>query len=107
MKKRIPTRIFAAAFFLSYFLFFVITIFVLDIKRDGFGIGHIEYSYPFTYYYSHCFGGYFVWTGLIGNCVLAAILSFGAGLIASRLHSSAAHFWSKFSTPEFRAKWYL
>lgn len=107
MKSLIKTRAFAATFFLSYFSFFVITIFVLDIKRGGFGVGHLEYGYPFTYYYTSCFSAHFVWLGLVGNCVVAAVLSFGAGLITARLLAIAVWLWANVTSPEFRAKWYL
>lgn len=100
MKKLIKSKIFIITFLIAYFSFFIVTIFLLEIKREGFGVGHLEYGFPFTYYYSHCWGGYYLWLGLIGNILFAFILSSISGLISS-------HFWLKFSSPEFRQKWYL
>jgi hypothetical protein len=100
MKNLIKHKVFISAFLLTYFLFFVVTIFILDLKKDGFGVGHLEYGFPFAYYYSHCFGGYYLWFGLIGNILVAAGLSIVIGLVST-------HFWLKFSSPEFRAKWHI
>ena len=100
MKKLIRSKIFTSGFFLSYFSFFVVTIFILDLKKDGVGVEHYEHGFPFAYYYSHCFGGYYLWVGLVGNMLLAAAISAVVGLAISQL-------WSKFSSPEFRSKWYL
>ena len=100
MKELIKHKVFVGAFLTAYFLFFVLTIFILDLKKDGFGVGSIEYGFPFAYYYSHCFGGYYSWLGLTGNILTAAIISFVIGLAAAR-------FWLKFSSPEFRAKWHI
>ena len=97
MKQLLRTRVFAAAFFLLYAAYFALT---LDVQRPGFGVGHVEYGFPFTYYYSHCFGGHYLWLGLIGNAAFAGTLSIAFGLWA-------AHLARKLSTPEFRAKWYL
>jgi len=100
VKGSVRSRIFAAAFFVSYFAYFYITIFMLDIQRPGFGVGHVEYGFPFTYYYSHCFGGYYVWFGLVGNSIIASVVSSGIGFAAFAV-------WAKISSPEFRSKWYL
>ena len=100
MKSLIKTRTFIGAFLLAYFLFFAFTILILDLKSDGIGIGHLEYGFPFTYYYSHCFGGYYIWSGLAGNILFAAVFGLSVGLAASHLRL-------KFSSPEFRAKWHL
>ena len=100
MKRLVKTKIFAFAFFATYFTFFFVTVFLLDIKRDGFGEGSLEFGFPFAYYHSTCFGGGYFWTGLAGNMIVAAVLSCGAGL-------AAACAWSRISSPEFRAKWYL
>jgi hypothetical protein len=70
------------------------------LKKSGVGIGSMEYGFPFTYYYSHCFGGYYSSLGLMVNILTAAIASFTIGLIAT-------HLWLKFSSPDFRAKWYI
>lgn len=100
MKTLIKSKVFIAAFLLAYISFFVVTVFILDIKRDGIGVGYLEYGYPFAYYVSTCFSSYYSWLGLFGNILAAFGLSFIIGLISS-------HFWLKFSSPEFRAKWYL
>lgn len=100
MKNLIKSKIFIAAFLTSYSLFFVITIFFLDLKRDGFGVGSVEYGFPFAYYFSHCFGGYYSWSGLAGNILTAAMISGVIGLVVAR-------FWLKFSSPEFRVKWHI
>ncbi len=100
MKNLIKHNLFIGSFLTTYFLFFIVTIFILDLKSEGFGIGHLEYGFPFTYYYSHCFGGYYLWFGLIGNILTAAIFSSVIGLVCT-------HYWLKFSSPEFRAKWFV
>jgi len=100
MKRLIKHKVFISAFLTAYFLFFVLTIFIFDLKKSGIGVGSMEYGFPFSYYYSHCFGGYYSWSGLMGNILTATILSTIIGL-------AAAHFWIKFSSPEFRAKWHI
>ena len=100
MKNLIRHKVFIGLFLLTYFLFFVVTIFLFDFKRNGFGVGHFEYGFPFAYYYSNCFGGYYLWAGLLGNILTASIVSFCSGLFFS-------HLWLKASSPEFRAKWYI
>lgn len=98
MKRLIKHKVFIGAFLTAYFSFFLITISILDLKKSGFGVGSVDYGFPFTYYYSTCFGGGYSWIGLAGNIFTAAIFSFVIGLVA-------AHFWLKLSAPEFRAKW--
>lgn len=107
MSKLLKSKVFIGTFLLIYFSFFVVTIYVLDIRRDGIGVGHIAYGFPFTYYYSSCFGGDYLWSGLIGNILAAAVLSFVGGLSFAHLRTkiSAPEFQTKFA--EFRAKWYL
>jgi len=100
MNNLIKHRVFINTFLLAYFLFFVVTIFILDLKSEGFGVGHLGYGFPFTYYYSSCFSGYYLWLGLIGNILVAGIFSFVIGLVST-------HFWLKFSSPEFRSKWHI
>ena len=100
MKNLIRHKVFIVSFLMAYFLFFVVTVFALDLKKQGVGVGHLEYGFPFTYYYSHCFGGYYLWLGLIGNILVAGIFSFVIGLVST-------HFWLKFSSPEFRSKWHI
>jgi hypothetical protein len=100
MKNLIKNKVFISMFLLAYFLFFVITIYVLDLKTSGFGVGSMDYGFPFTYYSSHCFGGNYLWVGLIGNIIVATAISFIVGLIST-------HFWLKFSSPQFRAKWHI
>jgi hypothetical protein len=108
MKNLIKRRIFIGAFLTSYFLFFVITVSILDFKRAGFGVGHAEHGFPFAYYYSHCFGGYYLWLGLAGNILTAAVLSFVTGLFSAHFWTRwLVPFWQTVSSPEFRAKWYI
>lgn len=108
MKNLIKSKIFIGTFLLTYFLFFIVTVFILDLKIDGFGVGHIAYGFPFTYYYSHCFGGDYIWSGLLENIFVAMVISFITALIVPYLGlniSSAIR--AKLSSPEFRARWYL
>lgn len=100
MKNLIKLRVFISVFLTAYFLFFVVTVSVLDLKKSGIGVGSMEYGFPFAYYYSHCFGVYYSWFGLTGNILTAAIFSIAIGLVS-------AHFWLKFSLREFRAKWHI
>lgn len=100
MKNLIKSRTFIISFLISYFAFFILTIFVFDIKSSGIGVGSMNYGFPLTYFQSHCFGGTYSWLGLIGNVIFAGVLSFFIGF-------AAAHLNVKFSLPEFRAKWHL
>ena|SRR5687767_14698840 len=103
MKNLIKHKVFITAFLLTYFLFFVLTINLATAEISAGGAisaGVSNYGFPFTYYTSHCFGGGYSFSGLIGNIFVAAIVSSVAGL-------AAAHFWIKSSSAEFRAKWYL
>lgn len=108
MKNLLKHKIFIGAFLTSYFLFFAVTVFILDFKRAGVGVGHAEHGFPFAYYYSNCFGGHYSWLGLTGNILTAAIVSGVIGLIP-------AHFWMNWLVPfgqtvsssEFRAKWHI
>jgi hypothetical protein len=108
VRDLIKNKVFIGMFLLSYYLFFVITIFILDLKNEGVGAGHLEYGFPFTYYYSHCFGGYYLWFGLVGNILSATALGIIIGLVST-------HFWLNWLLPfrqmvssrEFRSKWYL
>lgn len=106
MKNLTKSKIFISTFLLTYCLFFVITIAVIDVKSAGFGAGHLIYGFPFGYYYSHCFGGNYLWDGLIGNILFATVLGIAVGLVSS-------HFWInvfpalrlKILSPEFREEW--
>ena len=108
MKDLIKHKVFIGMFLLSYFLFFFMTIYVLDIKRNGLGGGHIEYGFPFSYYYSHCFGGHYIYQGFLGNLFIASLLATFIGLISSFLiNRILPQIIAKVSSPEFRSKWYL
>lgn len=100
MKDLIKSKIFISTFLTAYFLFFIITVCIFDFKRKSFGAGNFDYGFPFAYYHSNCFGGDYLWTGLVNNILFAAFLSFGIGL-------ASVIFWRKVSSPEFRKKWYL
>ncbi len=105
MSKFVKNRMFITVFLAAYFLFFSLTAFV---PYAGIGVGHIQYGFPFTYYYSHCYGGYYLWSGLIGNCLAGAGFSLIAGLFSTYLWLSwLMPLWEEVSSPEFRAKWYL
>lgn len=100
MKNLFKHRLFIVAFLTAYFLFFVTTVFILDLKTSGIGVGSMEYGFPFAYYYSHCFGGYYSWIGLTGNILAAATFSIVIEFVVT-------HFWLKFSSSEFRANWHI
>lgn len=108
MKNLIKSKIFIGVFLIAYFAFFAITIFILEVKSKGFGAGHLEYGFPFTYYYSSCFGGDYLWSGLAGNILFAALLSFFVALGFVVLWSKRIlPLWQKVTSSEFRKKWYL
>lgn len=108
MKNLIKHKIFIGTFLLSYFSFFVITVFILEIKREGLWAGFSEYGFPFAYYYSTCYGADYSWVGLLGNILFAAVLSTVVGLFSTYLWLNwLLPFWREISSPEFRAKWYL
>ena len=98
MKILIKSKVFIATFLLSYFAFFVITMWLFAFQSSI--LTRTNYGFPFTYYYEHCFGGGYDLIGLTANIIFAFILSAIIGFISS-------HFWTKFSSPEFLAKWYL
>lgn len=108
MNNLIKHKIFIAAFLLTYFLFFVITIYILNLKTGGIGAGSMDYGFPFIYYSSHCFGGNYLLPGLIGNILFAAVLSFVVGLVSTHIWLKfLIPLWQEISSPEFRSKWYL
>ena len=100
MKGKLCSKTFAVAFFATYFAFVVATIYVFDFTSPGVGVGHEEHGFPFTYYYSHCFGGYYAWSGFFGNLAVGTAFSFFAAL-------SLENFRRKASSPEFRARWHI
>lgn len=100
MKSLIWSRIFAVSYFFSYTAFLTLTMYFYDFVEDGIGAGHSIHGFPFGYYYSHCFGGNYLWVGFLGNLTVAALISLFIGLLVSQLYR-------KFSSPEFRTKWYL
>ena len=108
MKKLIVSRLSITAFLLSYFSFFALTIPILEIRREGFGVGSWEYGYPFAYYYSGCVGGDYLWSGLIGNILFAAGLSAAVGFAAVLVwRNLLAPLRAHLASPEIRRKWYL
>jgi hypothetical protein len=94
------SRIFGWAFLISLLFYFVFTVFIFDYKTAGVGAGNAIHGFPFGYDYSTCFGGDYLWSGLASNALAGAVMS---GLIAL----ACSYFWTKFSDPNFRAKWYL
>jgi hypothetical protein len=108
MKNILRSKIFIGAFLSAYFLFFVLTIYVFEVKTSGIGTGWWNYGFPFTYYFSTCWGGDYVWSGLFGNIFAAAISGFAVGVIS--VYAWRRHllpFLRKISSEEFRAKWYI
>jgi hypothetical protein len=99
MKNLIKSKIFIAAFLLTYFTFFIVTMWLFEYKAYTIGTNS-SYGYPFPYYHESCFGGGWDYEGLVSNVFFAFGLSFFVGLFFS-------HFWLKFSSPEFRQKWHL
>ena len=105
MSKLFKSKMFISTFLLTYFLFFSLTAFV---PFAGIGVGHTQYGFPFTYFYSHCWGGGYLWSGLIGNCFVAVGFGVIAGLVSTYLWLNwLTPIWQKISSPEFRTKWYL
>jgi hypothetical protein len=104
MKRLIKHKVFIGAFLTAYFLFSILfsvmTTSIFDWQKSGIILGLTEYGFPFTYYYSGCFSSDYLWLGLAGNILTAAIFSFAVGL-------TAAYFRLKFSSPAFRAKWHI
>jgi hypothetical protein len=100
MISLVRSKIFALVFFGSYITFVAVTMYIYDFVKEGVGVGHTVHGFPFAYYYSHCFGGYYLWIGFVGNLAVAALISFLSGIALSHLHRTI-------SSPEFRAKWYL
>jgi hypothetical protein len=72
------------------------------------GVGSSFDGFPFTYYFSTCFGGGYYYSGLVSNILFAGLVSFFIGLFLSFI-------WARFvtptlikvSSPEFQAKWHL
>jgi len=61
MTRFIRHRMFIGTFLFTYFLFFVVTVLIFEVKSEGPYIGFVEYGFPFSYYSERCFGGYFSW----------------------------------------------
>ena len=83
MRNLIKHKVFIAVFLSTYFLFFLVTVFLLEMKRRGVGVGSMDYGFPFTHYSSNCFGGNYLWFDLMGNILVAAIFSILAGLVST------------------------
>ena len=108
MKNLIKHKVFIGTFLLTYFLFFSLTIFVFDFKTESGGVANYDYGFPFPYFHEHCFGGNYLWSGLLGNILFAAIISFVTGLVSTHFWLKLiVPLWQKVYSPEFRAKWYL
>ncbi len=50
MKQLIKHKLFIGAFLTAYFLFFIVTVFIVDLKKSGIGVGSMEYGFPFAYF---------------------------------------------------------
>ena len=108
MKSLIAHKLFIGSFLATYFSFFLVTVKILEIKRDAVFEGHLYYGFPFDYYYSHCFGGYYIWSGLVGNIVFAIVLSVVIGIASTLVWLKILLPWAKkISSAEFRAKWHI
>ncbi len=107
MRNLIKHKVFMGIFLVVYFLYFFLTIYILDIKTKGSIIGDVAYGFPFTYLYTHCYGGYYLYTGLLGNMLFAAILGTFIGLTFSYFFQNIIpQIWIKLTSPEFLAKWH-
>jgi len=100
MKELIRSRVFIDAFLITYASFFLVTHGILDISGPGVGVGTVNYGFPFTYYVSHCFGGTYISSGLLGNILFAAILGTIIGVFC-------AYVWKTLSSEDFRKRWNL
>ena len=100
ISKKLASKAFAVSFFASYFVFVVATMHLFDFSSPGLGIGHTEHGFPFTYYYSHCFGGTYVWTGLFANLTIGAAFS---SVVALGIKT----FKGNLSSSEFRKRWHI
>ena len=100
MNELIRSRVFISSFIIAYFSYFLITIRILNISSPGIGVGTVEYGYPFTYYEWTCFGGGYVYSGLFGNILVAALIAAIVGVFI-------AYVWKTVSAEDFRSKWYL
>ena len=108
MIKLIKHKAFISTFLLTYFLFFFLTMYVLEIKSRGFGVGSIHYGFPFTYFSSYCFAWNYWYWGLAGNMLFATLLGIFVGLSCSLFWlKTIPLIWAKVSDPKFRQKWYL
>ena len=75
--------IFIEVFVAVYFGFFILTMGILNVRRPGFAVGSTEYGFPFTYYQSHCFGGEYVYSGLLLNVMTALVLAAAVSLFVN------------------------
>lgn len=108
MKKILKSKLFIGSFLFIYFSFFFLTIYILEIKSSGFSVGSWDYGFPFIYYHSHCFGGGYHWSGLLGNILFAGILGGAVGVIFTSFWlNQLIPFVQKIRSEEFRSKWYL
>ncbi|HEY8561724.1 MAG TPA: hypothetical protein VIL74_15215 [Pyrinomonadaceae bacterium] len=106
MKRILKSKLFIGTFLLIYFSFFILTIYVWEIKTGGAFAGSSNYGFPFTYYRSHCFGGSYNGVGMIGNILFAGILGVAGGVIFTFLwRNHLIPFYEKAASEEFRAKW--
>ena len=82
MAHVIRHKVFIYSFLATYFLFFIVTIYVFEIKAAGVAMS-LEYGFPFTYYLSHCFGGTYLYSGLLGNVFFALTLATAVAMVCS------------------------
>lgn len=103
----IRSRVFISSFIIAYFSYFLITLWILNISRPGIGEGFQDYGFPFTYYASTCFGGSYIYSGLLGNILFAALIAAIVGVFIAYVSKTVSSedfrkYWSR-----FRRKWYL
>ena len=99
MRELIRTKVFGVAFFCAYSATTTIA-WLIEGGNPHIAVGSTYYGFPFTYYESHCFSGGYVVIGLVGNAIFACMIATGCAFAAANLSA-------KFSSPDFRRRWYL
>ena len=108
MKDLIKHPVFIVIYLAGYSGFFVVTILLFDMSSPGFGVGSVDYGFPFVYYSTHCFGENYNLEGLFGNIVFATLISCGLGVFCSGVWSLAVKpRLAGIDLEELKRKWYL
>jgi len=82
----IASRVFIVSALTVYILFFVVTMMLIDTSGPGGGIGSVSFGYPYSYYFSHCFGASYDTIGLIKNSLFALGISVLSGIAVSYIY---------------------